>query len=596
MVKVFISYSRVDSSFTKELVDLLRIQYGHENVWYDANLGQRAGELWWDEILKQIDNADIFIYLLSNESVKSIFCQAEFQEAQRLRKRIITVQARDRTELIGDLSAIQYVDMKHGVDDIKAYNNLLASIRYQESKVKNKERPLSKNKTPRPDTPKYVEPHVRENSYDIVTPNLYTTQFSPPVSDIHQSQQSSSSNLRYATNNFNQQKRRSWIPYLLIGFVLFVISLICFMIFAFIIGNNLSRESPTAQTTPTATLIPSTTPTATFMPTHTPTTLTIPTDTVVPTVDTVFDTDLDGFPDVDDQCPTLGGIVGVNGCPDADGDGIRDIDDSCPLEAGTQADGCNPPLDSSEVIDDSLVLALDRARTFAGTQNSDWQPFEYDFDGVTMVLVPVGCFMMGSSDAFNHEQPVHEQCFDEPFWIDKYEVTQGQVKAFDFDNDNWFDGDNRPAEQITWFEANEFCYLRNAQLPTEREWEYASRGVESWIYPWGNEFIDDNAVFSSNSGNQTSEVGGRPNGASWVGAMDMSGNVWEWTSSLYEDYPYDVDDGREADTGERMNVLRVLRDGGFPNVADNLRSASRIWVNPSYMGSFVGVRCARSYE
>ena len=91
-----------------------------------------------------------------------------------------------------------------------------------------------------------------------------------------------------------------------------------------------------------------------------------------------------------------------------------------------------------------------------------------EFDGVTMVLVPAGCFMMGTpddeiarlnteygTDQFLNESPQHEVCFDQPFWIDQTEVTQadferlGGVKA----NANYFDGDQRPVEQITWFEA-----------------------------------------------------------------------------------------------------------------------------------------------
>jgi formylglycine-generating enzyme required for sulfatase activity len=68
--------------------------------------------------------------------------------------------------------------------------------------------------------------------------------------------------------------------------------------------------------------------------------------------------------------------------------------------------------------------AIERARTFTGTRNGDWQPFSYVFsDGVERVLVPVGCFRMGSNNGDDDEQPVHEQCVTEPFWLDKYEVT-----------------------------------------------------------------------------------------------------------------------------------------------------------------------------
>jgi formylglycine-generating enzyme required for sulfatase activity len=230
------------------------------------------------------------------------------------------------------------------------------------------------------------------------------------------------------------------------------------------------------------------------------------------------------------------------------------------------------------------------------TRNADWTPVTQNFDGVPMVLVPAGCFMMGSNDGQDDEQPVHEQCFEEPFWIDETEVTQadferrGGQKA----NPNRFDGDQRPVERITWFEARDFCAQRGARLPTEREWEYAARGPDNLVYPWGSTWNENNAVFSGNSNNQTANVGSRPVGASWVGAVDMSGNVWEWTSTLYEPYPYLATDGREDDTGDRTDVRRVLRGGSFVNTSFDLRAPSRLGLAPNFVSEDFGFRCARS--
>ena len=132
-----------------------------------------------------------------------------------------------------------------------------------------------------------------------------------------------------------------------------------------------------------------------------------------------------------------------------------------------------------------------------------------------MVLVPVGCFMMGSSDGKADEAPVHEVCFDAPFWIDVYEVTNAQ-----FGTSGQFDGDDRPREMMNWQRALAYCQSRGARLPTEAEWEYAARGPDSLIYPWGNAFIADNVVYFLNSENRTWDVGSRPQGVSWVGAYD----------------------------------------------------------------------------
>ncbi len=221
------------------------------------------------------------------------------------------------------------------------------------------------------------------------------------------------------------------------------------------------------------------------------------------------------------------------------------------------------------------------------TRNVDWTPVVQEFGGVEMVLVPAGCFMMGSENVESHGQPVHRQCFDAPFWIDQYEVTNGQ-----YGSAGLWSGDNRPRESVTWHEAREFCDSRGARLPTELEWEYAARGPDSLIYPWGNDFVAYNVVHYRNSGGQTADVGGRAGGVSWVGAYDMGGNVWEWTSSGYAGYPYD-NDGRETDEGYDF---RVIRGGPFDGLNSNLRSAYRLRYDPDIPYFKIGFRCARGYS
>src|SRR5574341_699662 len=98
------------------------------------------------------------------------------------------------------------------------------------------------------------------------------------------------------------------------------------------------------------------------------------------------------------------------------------------------------------------------------TANDQWRPVVVVFNDVEMALVPAGCFMMGSEDGDADEQPVNEQCFDQPFWIDLTEVTQGQ-----FGDIGYFVGELRPMERVTWAEAADFCEARGARLPTEAE-------------------------------------------------------------------------------------------------------------------------------
>ncbi|MCD4687387.1 MAG: formylglycine-generating enzyme family protein [Anaerolineae bacterium] len=244
-----------------------------------------------------------------------------------------------------------------------------------------------------------------------------------------------------------------------------------------------------------------------------------------------------------------------------------------------------------------LEDALERAQTFGGDSNNDWEPFVWEFDGVEMVLVPVGCFEMGTTD-FEGASPVHTVCFDEPFWIDRYEVTNGQFAAFDGDaaNDSYFSGEERPREQITWDEANAFCESRGARLPTEAEWEYAARGPDALAYPWGDEW-DRNLVIGFRFGDEgTAPVGSILNGVSWVGALDISGNVWEWVADWYaNDYYGTLLSGVVNPSGPETGDYRVVRGGSwYSSFTDNFRAADRLRLLPQYGGFDLGLRCARS--
>jgi formylglycine-generating enzyme required for sulfatase activity len=250
--------------------------------------------------------------------------------------------------------------------------------------------------------------------------------------------------------------------------------------------------------------------------------------------------------------------------------------------------------------------------------NSEWVPVIREFGGIPMALVPAGCYTMGITDEqvsqyfpmmdhqgiYADEQPAHMQCFQEPFWIDVYEVTNGFYGSYGFGQ-----GNDQPRETITWFEANAYCSNRGARLPTEAEWEYAARGPDNLVYPWGNTFdgtrlnyCDFNcpnpgADRNFNDGyNDTAPVGSYPDGASWVGALDMAGNVWEWVSTILQPYPYLPDDGREVGSEPDSTGLRMVRGGGRLDLNYMTRSSNRNERLVHQHDSRFGVRCARAFD
>ena len=154
--------------------------------------------------------------------------------------------------------------------------------------------------------------------------------------------------------------------------------------------------------------------------------------------------------------------------------------------------------------------------------------------------------------------------------------------------------ENDPVTCISWYDAVEFCDWAKVRLPTEAEWEKAagwdSQAEVKRIYPWGDELPDANRCNFDMQIGDTTPVDCYEDGASWYGVLDMAGNVWEWTHSLYKDYPYKTDDRENTQaTGER-----VLRGGSFYQKVMNVRFMHRNFHRPTAKVSDYGFRvCAQ---
>lgn len=259
-----------------------------------------------------------------------------------------------------------------------------------------------------------------------------------------------------------------------------------------------------------------------------------------------------------------------------------------------------------------IAIALSLAPTFAAQDNK--------FAG--MVRVPGGPFTMGRDNGPPEEGPAHEVLLP-PFYIDKNLVTIGAYSKFiqakgpvgpkgemyldvgDSDNrihrvDNVWRPDPGselyPASEMSWHGAVAYCKWLGKRLASEAEWERAARGTDKRLYPWGNAAPTPDVAFFGGFRGETVPVGKFPKGASPHGALDMSGQVWEWTRSIAARYPYDPKDGREDLSAEQP---RVARGGSSASDDEGLTATSRHIVDTGRQESghaYYGFRCVSKVE
>ena len=282
-----------------------------------------------------------------------------------------------------------------------------------------------------------------------------------------------------------------------------------------------------------------------------------------------------------------------------------------------------------------LMLAVAMGATVQANQ-------EYD-----MVRIVGGTYTIGTADGPPDTRPAHVVTL-EPFLIDRFEVTNAEFAEFlntlevevlsdapaggvrpadvrGADAGRLFERDahtqpyvalgdqearialvdgrfgaepgyaDHPVTEATWYGARAFCAWRGARLPREVEWEAAARGREARTYPWGESPPSAERAWYGHSTGETAAVGTHPAGATPEGVHDLAGSLAEWTSSLYEPYPYDPADGREDPHADGERVTRG-GDYVFDTEPEKLTGFFRGGFSraPRSGHRHIGFRCAKA--
>jgi formylglycine-generating enzyme required for sulfatase activity len=247
--------------------------------------------------------------------------------------------------------------------------------------------------------------------------------------------------------------------------------------------------------------------------------------------------------------------------------------------------------------------------------------FQADVQVPQFVAIPGGTFVMGADPsrdalAFDNERwsPAQGEGYArvEPFYIARHEITVAAYSEF-VTRSGWRSDpralaapSTHPVAFVSWPDALAYCRWLNVQLkqspatppdirhrlnagwqvtlPTEAEWERAARGGDRRRYPWGDDLRADQANFASTS---TVPVGTLPCRDCAYGLSDMSGNVWEWTRSPFQPYPYTPDDDRAH---LDVDALWVIRGGGFSDEPRLIRTTARGGADPGARRAFIGFR------
>lgn len=532
-MRLFISYARFDSSYCVQIAEILDI---HE-VWYDQRM--YAGEDWWNEILRRLDQCQGFVFLLSPHALASEYCLKEFEIARKLNKFIFPVLIRECPELPPELVGIQYADLSKGLtsDTVKSLLNAIYVAERQKPTQTSLTIEAVAASTGLLDSMTHTSPatllgqaaeamqqqqydravfllkQARANGYKFINMDgllqkaekalerqMYLQSAErdyKPIVEISKYEAT-----REEARDAFEQYRKSYPDYdpenleeILFG------------------GQQPRSKNGTA---PPGQSTPSPTPAAPPGSTSTQ---------ELRRINRGIHSKLDQL----EWCPITGGPVTL-------------------LGSGNNGETAPRTVEVAEFYISKYPFS-----------NGLFQVFIEDPNG-----------------------------YRNPKWWDYSPYAREWRATFIDPKPESYPGDNRPRDTVTWYEAMACCSWLSEMLgiyitlPTSQQWQRAAEGVHRWLYPWGDEFDKTRCNTKESKIRETTEVAQYPGGVSSFGVYDMAGNVWEWCLNIKDE---DADDCNIT-----TSEPRIIRGGSFISGHTRAQNTFYFNLNPEYHYSSIGFR------